>query len=156
MHPNGPSHRAVATQWKRCLVQVVESWANPLGNGDQMMWMVSSARPPNVSATRGMNSTPADRHPVRCDVSLRWTPTCMDQFSKDQSLILRVFTFEPLNEDGPVIKHKMNQYKSHTMDSQTHTHTHTHTSVQHVRHGWHCDMLFCLHCPHTELTWWSP
>ena len=30
----------------------------------------------------------------------------MDQFSKDQSLILiRVCTLEPLSEDGPVIKH---------------------------------------------------
>ena len=43
---------------------------------DGMTWMVSSARTPNVSATMGMNSTPADRHPARCDVSLRWTPTC--------------------------------------------------------------------------------
>ena len=29
----------------------------------------------------------------------------MDQFSKDQIIILRVCTFEPLSEDGPVIKH---------------------------------------------------
>ena len=59
---------------------VVEScgptlWAMASPN-DQMMWMVSSA-------TMGMNSTPVDRHPVRCDVSLRWTPICMDQFSKE-------------------------------------------------------------------------
>ena len=44
----------------------------------------------------------------------------MDQFSKDQSLILRVFTLEPLSEDGPVIK---SIQVTHTMDSQTHTHT---------------------------------
>ena len=45
-------------------------------------------------------------HPCRSapsDVSLRWTPTCIDQFSKDQSLILRVCTLETLNEDGPVM-----------------------------------------------------
>ena len=50
-------------------------WAMASPN-DQMMWIVSSARPPKVSATMGMNSTPADRHPARCDVSLCWTPTC--------------------------------------------------------------------------------
>ena len=21
---------------------------------------------------------------------------------------------------------------------------------------WQCGVLFCLHCPHTEPTWWSP
>ena len=73
-------HRAVATRWNRDLVQVVEScgptlWAMASPN-DRMTWMASSARTPNVSATMGMNSTPADRHPARCDVSLRWTPTC--------------------------------------------------------------------------------
>ena len=41
-----------------------------------MMKMVSSASPPKVSATTGMKSTPAERQAERCDVSLRWTPTC--------------------------------------------------------------------------------
>ena len=75
-------------------------------------------------------------------------------------IILRVCTLEPLSEDGPVIKHKLNQYKSHIQWTVrlTHTHTHTHTLVYSTSrsHGWHCDVLFCLHCPHTELTWWSP
>ena len=75
-----PHHRAVATRWNSCLVQVEEScgpnlWAMASPN-DRMTWMVSSARTPKVSATMGMNSTPADRHPARCDVSLSWTPTC--------------------------------------------------------------------------------
>ena len=37
--------------------------------------MASSARPPSVSATMGMHSTPASRQAGRLEVSLRCTPT---------------------------------------------------------------------------------
>ena len=97
--------QATADVWCRwSLVGVL--WANPLGNGlpkrpdDVDGVLPSSARPPNVSATMGMSSTPADRHPARCDVSLH----CMDTdlhgsvFPKDQSIILRVCV--PLNHSA--------------------------------------------------------
>ena len=102
MHPKGgiPPPQGSSNTVEQMIGGVL--WANPLGNGlpkrpDDVDGVLR-----NVSATMGMNSTPADRHPARCDVSLRWTPTYMDQFS---SIILRVCTLEPLSEDGPVIKH---------------------------------------------------
>ena len=40
-----------------------------------MVWTVSSARPPRVSATRGMNSMPTERRAERLEASLCCTPT---------------------------------------------------------------------------------
>ena len=42
---------------------------------ERMVWMASSARPPNASATMGMHSTPASRQAGRLEASLRCTPT---------------------------------------------------------------------------------
>ena len=41
-----------------------------------MVEMVSSARPPSVSATKGTKSVPEERQAERLEASLRWTPTC--------------------------------------------------------------------------------
>ena len=75
-----PRHRATATLWNKCLVQVEVSWgvtlwamAFPI---EWMMALESFANPPRVSATTGMKSTPAERQAEKWDASLRWTPTC--------------------------------------------------------------------------------
>ncbi len=49
-----PRQRAMANLWKRCLV--VEGGCS-VSNWKWMVWMVSSARPPSVSATIGMLNT---------------------------------------------------------------------------------------------------
>ena len=41
-----------------------------------MVEIVSSARPPSVSATKGTKSVPEERQAERLEASLRWTPTC--------------------------------------------------------------------------------
>ena len=74
-----PRQRVVATRPKRCLVEVVGSGepdlcptAWPIA---RMVVMASSARPPKVSATKGMHSIPTDRQAERLVASLRLTPT---------------------------------------------------------------------------------
>ena len=70
----------MATLWKSCLVQVEESWGLILSAmafpNARMVEMVSSASPPSASTTMGMKFIPTERQAERCEVSLRWTPTC--------------------------------------------------------------------------------
>ena len=64
-----PRHRARAKRPNNCWVEVAGSdeldlWPNTLPI-DRIIEMVSLARPPSVSATTGMKSTPAERHTER-------------------------------------------------------------------------------------------
>ncbi len=43
----------------------------------EMVEMVSSASPPNVSVTRGTNSVPVERQAEGLENRLRWTPACI-------------------------------------------------------------------------------
>ena len=76
-----PRHRATATLWNKCLVQVEVSWgvtlwamAFPI---EWMMALESSANPPRVSATTGMKSTlQSGRLRGGMPACAAWTPTC--------------------------------------------------------------------------------
>ena len=75
--PALPCHRAMAALPKRWLEEVAgepaqSTMARPM---DLIVVMVSSASPPRVSATRGMNSVPVERQAERLEANLRWTPT---------------------------------------------------------------------------------
>ena len=64
-----PRHRAREKRPNNCWVEVAGSdgldlWPNALPI-DRIIEMVSLARPPSVSATIGMKSTPAERHTER-------------------------------------------------------------------------------------------
>ena len=75
-----PLHSVMASLLNSCLVREPESRgpvlslaARPIA---EIVEMVSSASPPNVSATRGTKSVPVERQAERLEDSLRWTPTC--------------------------------------------------------------------------------
>ncbi len=74
-----PRQRAMLTLPKRCLM-VTESRSAPERRQidrpiSRMVEMKSSAKPPRVSATRGMHVIPTDLQLGRLEASLRWTPT---------------------------------------------------------------------------------
>ena len=73
-----PRHKAIANLPNKCLEVMAGSgepalsaMARPM---DRTVWMVSSARLPKVSATRGMNSVPVERQAERFEANLRWRP----------------------------------------------------------------------------------
>ncbi len=75
-----PLHSAMASLLNSCFVKEPESVrpilspaARPIA---EMVEMVSSASPPNVSVTRGTNSVPVERQAERLENRLRWTPAC--------------------------------------------------------------------------------
>ncbi len=74
-----PRQRAMLTLPKRCLVVVLSPSAPDRRPIDlpisRMVEMKSSAKPPRVSATRGMHVRPIERQLGRLEASLRWTPT---------------------------------------------------------------------------------
>ncbi len=74
-----PCQRAMLTLPKRCFVVVLSPSAPDRRPIDlpisRMVEMKSSARPPRVSATRGMHVRPIERQLWRLEASLRWTPT---------------------------------------------------------------------------------
>ncbi len=75
-----PRHRAMLTLPKRCLVVILSPSAPERRPIDllisRMVEMKSSAKPPRVSATRGMHVKPIERQLVQLEeASLRWTPT---------------------------------------------------------------------------------
>ena len=76
-----PRYRAIARHPKRCLEVVAGSGDSVLATMARLMLvmkeMVSSARPPSVSATKGAKSVPVERQAERLEASLHWTPTSM-------------------------------------------------------------------------------
>ena len=75
-----PRHRAMASLPKRCL-EVEEGSGKPERSPiarpmAATVRIVSSPRPPRVSATRGMKSVPVERQTDRWADNLRRTPTC--------------------------------------------------------------------------------
>ena len=74
-----PHHRAILTLPKRCLVVTMSQSAperRPIDRPiSRMVETKSSAKPPRVSATRGMYVKPIERQLGRLEASLCWTPT---------------------------------------------------------------------------------
>ena len=76
-----PHHKAIANMPNKCLEVMAGSgeptlsaMARPM---DRTVWMVSSARPPKVSATRGMKSVPVERQAERFEANLEGMPRCV-------------------------------------------------------------------------------
>ena len=63
-------------RWREVVAGSGEDDLSAMARMKVMVEMVSSARPPSVSATKGTKSVPEERQAERLEASLRWTPTC--------------------------------------------------------------------------------